>query len=576
MANDEFRQNDKAQMAKPGGTTHCFGGLVIGTSFIIRHWSCVLAPRTGLRRSCLPAAIAALLVFCAANADPVSTTVYVGRHFEVRDHDQPVKYVFNGDTRVARITGSLSPGSRLQRIRLHTGWNLVSLAVTATNLIGQLNQFNTGPTPPVTALYSWVPATAQYASVTGGQVVASGSALWIRAVTNQVAGIQGEYAEPTAPRVPAGGSYIAGPALEQWPLQLSPDVTVWRFDAASGRWQTGFAGDLAPVSDLPPTLAVGEAIYAHSSEAVEMTIPDPAQRVAYFHHDHLGSSSVITDSTGELVEETAFYPFGVPRNQFQPRQIHEPYQFTQKERDQESGLLDFGRRYYHPVIGRWLSADPLAENGGSLNLYAYAKQNPLKYRDPDGGEITISKSIDQKTHETTYEIKLTAVLLDGSQNPKITAKALEDYAQKLKGTIETAYSGHDVKAKVRWKTTVDVHVISDWSQRKANEHVFLITGGYKMSGAGETKHGGMIMKIQAHTLLDQPPHTGDKYYDILKKTYKSPESVGAHEFGHAAGLDDLETDTSNLMSHGRENDQKMISLEQIKTIVSSKHNLPED
>src|SRR2546426_8027040 len=43
----------------------------------------------------------------------------------------------------------------------------------------------------------------------------------------------------------------------------------------------------------------------------------------------------ITDANGALIEETAFYPFGTPRNEFQPRQVHEPYQFTQKERRSE-------------------------------------------------------------------------------------------------------------------------------------------------------------------------------------------------------------------------------------------------
>ena len=521
------------------------------------------------------------ILFCFTSAargeyDNVTATVYVGRQFEVRDHDQPVKYVFNGDTRVARITGSLSANSRIQRLRLRAGWNLVSLAVSAPDLFGQLQQFTVDPAPLVSDLYRWLPATSEYSAVPAGQSAAAGTVLWIRARTNQVISVQGEYTEPSAPRVPAGGSYTAGPGLETWPLSLPPGVTLWKFDADTGRWQAGFASDLAPLSDLPPTLAPGDAIYIHSAEAVELPISDPAHRIAYYHQDHLGSSTVVTDANGRCLEETAYYPSGAKRNEYRLAAAETYYEFIQKERDGETGLMDFGMRYYHPVLGRWLSVDPLEEKGGSLNLYAYAKQNPLKYRDPDGAEITVSASVDKKTHETVYEIKLTAVLLDVSGNPKITKKALEEYAQKLKGTIEASYRGHDDKTKTRWKTTVDLHVISDSSQRKANEHVFLITGGYKMSGAGETRHGGMIMKIQAHTLLDQPPRHGDKNYDILKKSYKSPESVGAHEFGHAAGLDDLEDNTSNLLSHGRLNDQKIITLEQIKTIVSSPHNLPDD
>src|SRR5207253_2077951 len=54
----------------------------------------------------------------------LSTTLYIGNHFEVRDHDAPTKYVFNGATRVASITGSLSTNTRIQRLRIHPGWNL--------------------------------------------------------------------------------------------------------------------------------------------------------------------------------------------------------------------------------------------------------------------------------------------------------------------------------------------------------------------------------------------------------------------------------------------------------------------
>src|SRR5262249_48898930 len=76
----------------------------------------------------------------AAGADNegLTTTVYPGTHFEVREHDQPTKYVFDGATLVASITGSLSASARVQRVRLSPGWNLVSLAVTAANLADQL------------------------------------------------------------------------------------------------------------------------------------------------------------------------------------------------------------------------------------------------------------------------------------------------------------------------------------------------------------------------------------------------------------------------------------------------------
>src|SRR5205807_4794685 len=69
-------------------------------------------------------------------------------------------------------------------------------------------------------------------------------------------------------------------------------------------------------------------------------------------------------------------------------------QFTSKERDNETGLDYFGARYYSSAQGRFTSVDP--ENAGadpsdpqSWNGYAYARNNPLKYTDPNGQEYVV-------------------------------------------------------------------------------------------------------------------------------------------------------------------------------------------
>jgi hypothetical protein len=165
----------------------------------------------------------------AARGAGVTTTVYVGRHFEVRDHDQPVKYVFTGDQRAAQITGSLSANQRLQRWRLRAGWNSISLAVSVTNLIGQLNQFaNDGPARLVQALYQWQPAVRGYAEVSAGQAVEAGAVLWLRARTNVVVVVTGTYGERPAPSLPPGGGYVPSPGLETWSPTLPVGVTTWK------------------------------------------------------------------------------------------------------------------------------------------------------------------------------------------------------------------------------------------------------------------------------------------------------------------------------------------------------------
>jgi RHS repeat-associated protein len=70
--------------------------------------------------------------------------------------------------------------------------------------------------------------------------------------------------------------------------------------------------------------------------------------------------------------------------------------YTGKERDQESGLDYFGARYYGSSMGRFMSPDPinlteerLLNPSNTLNKYAYGANNPLKYVDDDGKDITI-------------------------------------------------------------------------------------------------------------------------------------------------------------------------------------------
>src|SRR6059058_5622276 len=124
----------------------------------------------------------------AAASGPTTTTIYVGRHFEVRDHDQPTKYVFNGATRVASITGSLSTNTRIQRLRLYPGWNLCSLAVTASDALQQLNSLSAsggeGQGEVVLSAFKWNLPAQGWLPVATNDKLAAGTVLWLKAKTN--------------------------------------------------------------------------------------------------------------------------------------------------------------------------------------------------------------------------------------------------------------------------------------------------------------------------------------------------------------------------------------------------------
>jgi RHS repeat-associated protein len=118
------------------------------------------------------------------------------------------------------------------------------------------------------------------------------------------------------------------------------------------------------------------------------------------HWKEPASSSVLTASRGDLIEETTYHSFGLPPQEHQLGLMNEDYRFIQKERDRESGLNSFGARFQQPAIGRWLSPDPLEERGGGLNPYAYVNQNPVKFLDSDGREIKITRTqIEQMYNE---------------------------------------------------------------------------------------------------------------------------------------------------------------------------------
>ncbi len=100
--------------------------------------------------------------------------------------------------------------------------------------------------------------------------------------------------------------------------------------------------------------------------------------VSYFLGDHLGSTSALTDASGNLVETEAYDSFGNSVGSARTR-----YGYTGRERDPDTGLLYYRARFYDPQLGRFISEDPAGFLGG-LNFYGYVANNPLNFTDPTG------------------------------------------------------------------------------------------------------------------------------------------------------------------------------------------------
>ena len=106
------------------------------------------------------------------------------------------------------------------------------------------------------------------------------------------------------------------------------------------------------------------------------------KNVYFYHPDHLGSSSYITDREGRITQHTEYIAFGEVLFEEHSTSKTMPYLFNGKELDTETGLYYYGARYYDPRVSIFLNVDPLAEK--TMTPYAYTNNNPINLIDPTG------------------------------------------------------------------------------------------------------------------------------------------------------------------------------------------------
>lgn len=95
----------------------------------------------------------------------------------------------------------------------------------------------------------------------------------------------------------------------------------------------------------------------------------------------LGSTVALGDGTGTLQTQYTYEPFGVTTQTGSAS--NNSYKYTGRE-DDGTGLSNYRARYYSPRMGRFVSEDPIEFLGGDVNLYAYVRNNPTRWKDPSG------------------------------------------------------------------------------------------------------------------------------------------------------------------------------------------------
>jgi RHS repeat-associated protein len=102
----------------------------------------------------------------------------------------------------------------------------------------------------------------------------------------------------------------------------------------------------------------------------------------FYHKNHLGSVTEITDSNQTVVNSYAYDAFGNILSETGSL-AHNPFTYTGREYHVPSGLYYYRARFYDPQLGRFITQDPIGHLGG-MNLYAYVGNAPSIFADPLG------------------------------------------------------------------------------------------------------------------------------------------------------------------------------------------------
>ena len=104
----------------------------------------------------------------------------------------------------------------------------------------------------------------------------------------------------------------------------------------------------------------------------------------WYHPDHLGSSSYITNLAGEINQHMEYLPFGELLVEEHLNSYNSPFKFNAKEFDAETGNYYYHSRYYDPKWSLFLGVDEHYFNYPSFSPYVYTAHNPINLTDPDG------------------------------------------------------------------------------------------------------------------------------------------------------------------------------------------------
>jgi RHS repeat-associated protein len=193
---------------------------------------------------------------------------------------------------------------------------------------------------------------------------ASGTTTYIWNARNQLVGISG-------PGVNATFVYDGVGRREM--KTINSNLTEFLYDGLNPVQETSGAAILA---NILPGLGIDELLTR--TDVVAGTTSN-------FLADALGSTVALTDGSGTVQTEYTYDPFG--KASTTGLLNSNLFQYTRRETD-DSNLYYYRARYYEPIMQRFVSEDPIRLQSGDINFYAYARNNPIIFKDPYGRAAT--------------------------------------------------------------------------------------------------------------------------------------------------------------------------------------------
>ena len=268
-------------------------------------------------------------------------------------------------------------------------------------------------------------------------------------------------------------------------------------------------------------------------------------QVSYLTTDHLGSPRINTDANGAVIARHDYQPFGeeITRASYGADAVRQ--QFTAYERDNESDL-DFAQARYHNYnLGRFNSPDPLffqlsmAVDPQRFNLYGYARNNPLKWTDPNGESLYLrgntawlqtnilyEQAGGQEEFEKYFHIADGQVLL----NEGVDVSGVNSGVQLLLDLVNSSdnnlyYAGTDgAEAAALFQGSVDKNgKVTQIGKNRANE----------FTGNNDNRRGGTLLGTTGRSGQNQPVNlaNGDPVFFVLAINTESVQTQVGVSFG---------------------------------------------